>query len=141
MTDARITEARAIGVAAQAARIPGPPVAVHFVERLDGANPYFLVYFGEPSGPGAAVTVDAMDGTVMAQAAVESVKRPWLIGRERAVEIAGCSQPEKAQLVWMPCRATRSPFYPLWEVTRTSGKVWVDQSGRVWPEITQAGPG
>jgi hypothetical protein len=111
------------------------------VERLDGQHPYFLVHFGELGGRGAAVMVDALDGSVMARAAVERVEKPWLMKEERAVEISGGAQPVEARLVWKPSRATRSPFYPLWEISTASGRVWVDQSGRLWPELIPAGPG
>lgn len=141
VTGARISEERAIRVAADAAEVPGLPAVAHIVERLDGQHPYFLVHFGEPGGRGAAVMVDAIDGSVMAHAAVERVEEPWLMKEERAVEIAGCAQPGEARLVWKPSRATRSAFYPLWEVSTLSGRVWVDQSGRMWRELTPAGPG
>jgi hypothetical protein len=138
---ARISEERAIRVAADAGQVGGLPAVAHLVERLDGQHPYFLVHLGELGGRGAAVMVDAMDGSVMAHAAVERVEEPWLIKGERAVEIAGCGRPGEARLVWKPSRATRSPFYPLWEVSTGSEKVWVDQSGKVWRELTPAGPG
>jgi hypothetical protein len=141
VTGARISEERAIGVAADAAQVPGLPAAAHLVERLDGQHPYFLVHFGEPGGRGAAVMVDALDGSVMARVAVERVEQPWLMKEERAIEIAGGAQLADARLVWKPSRATRSAFYPLWEVSSASGSVWVDQSGRMWRELTPAGPG
>ena len=141
VTGARIPSERAIRVAADAVQAPGLPAAAHLVERLDGQHPYFLVHFGEPGGRGAAVMVDAMDGSVMARVVVERVEQPWLMKEERAVEIAGSAQVEDARLVWKPSRATRSAFYPLWEVSTVSGSVWVDQSGRIWRELTPAGPG
>src|ERR1017187_8944676 len=143
VTGARISEERAIRVAADAAQVPVPglPAAAQLVERLDGQHPYFLVHFGEPGGRGAAVMVDAMDGSVMARAAVERVEQPWLIKDDRAVEIANCAQPVETRLVWKPSGATRSPFYPLWEVSTASERVWVDQSGRVWRELAPPGPG
>jgi hypothetical protein len=141
VTDARISEERAIRVAADAAQVLGLPAAAHLVERLDGQHPYFLVHFGEPGGQGAAVMVDAMDGSVMAHAGVERVEHPWLINEERAVNIAGCGQPVEARLVWKPSRATRSPFYPLWEVSTPSGRVWVNQSGKIWRDLIPPGPG
>jgi len=143
VTDARISEERAISVAADAVQVPVPglPAAAQLVERLDGQHPYFLVHFGGSGGWGAAVMVDAMDGSVMERATVERVERPWLIDRERAIEIAGCIKPGEARLVWKPSRATRSPFYPLWEVSTASGRVWVDQSGKVWRELTPPAQG
>lgn len=141
VTGARISEERAIRVAAEAAQVAGLPATAHLVERLDGQHPYFLVHFGEPGGRGAAVMVDALDGSLMERAAVERVDQPWLMKEERAVEIASGAQPVVARLVWKPSRATRSPFYPLWEISTTSGRMWVDQSGRLWRELTPAGPG
>jgi hypothetical protein len=101
----------------------------------------FLVHIDQPGGRGAAVMVDALDGSVMARAAVERVEQPWLMKEERAVEISGYGQPVEARLVWKPSRVTRSPFYPLWEISTASERVWVDQSGRLWTELTSAGPG
>ncbi len=138
---ARISEEQAVRVAADAALVSGLPAAAHLVERLDGQHPYFLVHFGELGGRGVAVTVDAVDGSVMARAAVERLEQPWLINDERAIEIANCPQPVETRLVWRPSRATRSPFYPLWEISTESECVWVDQSGKLWRELPQAGPG
>jgi hypothetical protein len=53
-------------------------------------------------------------------------QQPWLMKEERSVEIAGCAQLADARLVWKPSRATRSAFYPLWEVSIASGSVWLD---------------
>lgn len=138
---ARISEERAISVAADAAQVAGLPAAAYLVERLDGEHPYFLVHLGEPGGPGAAVVVDAVDGSLMARAEVERLEQPWLIEEERAVRIAGSVKLGEVRLVWKPSRATRSPFYPLWEVSTESGRVWVDQSGRMWRELIPSGPG
>ena len=138
---ARISEERAVRVAAEAAQVSGLAAAAHFVERLDGQHPYFLVHFGEPGGRGAAVMVDAVNGSLMAHATVERIESPWLIKAERAVEIANVAPPVETRLVWKPSRATRSPFYPLWEVSTGTERVWVDQSGRVWRELAPSGPG
>ena len=141
VTGVSISQEQAIGVAADAARVAGLPAAAHLVERLDGQHPYFLVHLGEPGGPGAAVLVDAINGSVMARASLERVEQPWMLKQERAVEIAGCAQSAHVRLVWKPSRPSQSAFYPLWEVTAASGIVWVDQSGRLWRELTLAGPG
>jgi hypothetical protein len=136
-----ISEERAISAAADAAQVSRLPAAAHLVVRLDGQGPYFLVHLGKPGGRGAAVMVDATEGTVMACAAVERLEQPWLLEEERAVQVAGCAQAAEVRLVWKPSRATRSPFYPLWEIAMASGTVWVDQNGRVWRELTPQGPG
>ena len=42
-----------------------------------------------------------------------------------------------AQLIW----ASLSPLRPIWEVRGSDRAVYVDQEGRLWEELTPAGPG
>lgn len=137
----RISKQQAIEIAAEAARQSDLHSAAHIVERLDGQHPYALVHFGQPGEPGAAVMLDALDGKVMACVSLVRVVEPWLISEERALEIANLSPPLDTRLVWKPCRATHSPFYPLWEISAASETVWVDQLERLWTELPPAGPG
>lgn len=141
MTNQLISKEVAIRAAADAARISGQPAAAYLVVRLDGQHPYYLVHLGRPGGRGAAVMVDARDGSLMAHAAVERIEQPWLMEEQHAVQVAGGAQAVEVRLVWKPSRASRSPFYPLWEISMASGMVWVDQNGRVWRELTPPGPG
>jgi hypothetical protein len=137
-----ITAAQAEAVAMAVVRQKGATaVEAHLVERLDAGNPYFLVLFGKAGSEGAIVAVDAVDGMITSSAQLERVESPFLLPKERAVELAGCPRLLQARLVWVPSRATRSPFYPLWELTCESGRVYVDRGGKVWQTLIPAGPG
>jgi hypothetical protein len=116
-------------------------MAVLLVERLDEGNPYFLVVFGKSGTAGAVVTVDAVNGAITSSAQIDRVEKTWLMEKSKAVELAGCTQLLAARLVWAPSRATRSMFYPLWELTCESGRVYVDHDGRLWHNLPPAGPG
>jgi hypothetical protein len=141
MADERITETQARALAAEAMQTRVDDSSAHLVERLDGQNPYYLIFFGGQGGPGATVTLDAVSKTILSRARINRVERPWLIEKEQAAASAGFVKPFEARLVWTPCRATRSMFYPLWELTSTSGLVYVNQLGQVWHKLTPAGPG
>jgi hypothetical protein len=137
-----ITAAQAETIAMAAVRQKGATaVEAYLVERLDAGNPYFLVLFGKPGSAGAIVAVDALDGTIASSAQLERVESPWFLSKARAVELAGGSRLLQARLVWAPSRATRSPFYPLWEITCESGRVYVDRDGKVSQTLMPAGPG
>jgi hypothetical protein len=136
------TAGQAEALAAAAMRLKCARAAeVHLVERLDEGNPYFLVIFADPGPSGAVVAVDALGGDITSSARFERAESPWILDRAKAIELAGCVQPLAARLVWAPSRATRSPFYPLWELTCESGRVYVDRDGGVWHELLPAGPG
>jgi len=137
-----ITAAQAEALAAAAAHAGGvAATAAYLVERLDQGNPYFLITFGEPGSAGAIVAVDARTGVIMSSAKVEQLEGPWLLEKAQAVEYAGCIDLVAARLVWGPSRATRSLFYPLWELACESGRIYVDRDGKVWHELLPAGPG
>jgi hypothetical protein len=109
-------------------------LASDLVERLDGGNPYFLVALGEPRGAGLVVAIDARTSAVISSARVERVERHRLPDRDEAIRRAGYPQDAAARRVWIPSRATRSPFYPLWELKAGAGCAYVDTDGGVWTE-------
>jgi len=115
--------------------------ATHLVERLDNGAPYFLVIFGKPDSQGMVVAVDALNGAILSSAKLERVKIPWLLEKGEAIKLAEEAQPLAARLVWAPSRASLSPFYPLWELTGGSWRVYVDHSGKLWRDLPPAGPG
>lgn len=113
------------------------------VRRLDrdGAA-YYLVVFGEEDAAVAVATVDAAAGRVESSARLPGGGPHLVVGRARALELAGLGAASRAELVWRPCRASYSPLYPLWEVTGAGGaRRFVDQQGGVWPSPGEAGPG
>ncbi len=107
-------------------------LATDLVERLDAGNPYFLVTLGEPDGAGSVVMVDAITGEVMSSARLERIDHHRLPSREVAIKCAAYPDDASGRLVWAPSRATRSPFYPLWELKAGAERVYVDMDGKVW---------
>jgi hypothetical protein len=108
------------------------------VERLDAGNSYFLVVLAETTRPEAGVAgliaaVDAVTGDVISSARLDRIERHRLPGKAEAIARAAYPDDAAARRVWAPSRASRSPFYPLWELTTASGRVYVDMSGKVWP--------
>ncbi|MBS0527444.1 MAG: PepSY domain-containing protein [Proteobacteria bacterium] len=102
------------------------------VERLDGGEPYFLVSLGKPDGTGVVATVNALTGEVMSSASLQGVDRHRLPDRDQAIRSAAFPGDAQARRVWLPSRATRSPFYPLWELTAGARRAYVDTNGKVW---------
>jgi hypothetical protein len=142
MEPSQITAEKAAELAAAVAHERSAAAAeAHLVERLDRGAPYFLVTFGKPGSPGTIVAVNALDGSILSSAHVERVENPWLLEKAEAVTLAGGAHPAAARLVWAPSRATLSPFYPLWELTFESGRVYVDRNGKLWHDLPPAGPG
>ncbi|HJQ34949.1 MAG TPA: hypothetical protein VJ866_22560 [Pyrinomonadaceae bacterium] len=112
------------------------------VRRLDreGAA-YYLVMFGDDHATVAVAALDADDGRLESAARLPGRTAHLSVGRERARELAGLGQTARAELVWAPCRATRSQLYPLWEVSDGGARVFVDQRGGVWRSLDAGGPG
>jgi hypothetical protein len=131
---ALITPAEAATPVLALARTNGAAIlTTDLVERLDAGNPYFLVILAETGGAGLVAAVDAVTGEVISSARLERVERHRLPGKAEAIARAAYADDAAARRVWAPSRATRSPFYPLWELTAGSGRVYVDMSGKVWP--------
>jgi hypothetical protein len=109
-------------------------LATDLVERLDNGNPYFLVTVAEVTGGGIVVAIDAVTGEVMSSARLEQVERHRLPGRHEAIARAAYPDDAAARRFWAPSRASRSPFYPLWELKAGTSCAYVDVSGKVWTE-------
>jgi hypothetical protein len=144
---ALITPAEAATPVLALARTNGAAIlTTDLVERLDAANPYFLVILAEAGGAetggaGLVAAVDVVTGEVISSARLERVERHRLPGKAEAIARAAYADDAAARRVWAPSRATRSPFYPLWELTAGSGRVYVDMSGTVWPAPLESGRG
>ena len=118
------------------------PAGAWLVRRLDRPGEcYYLVVLGEDHAAIALATVGAAQGEIQTWAKLPG-QNPHAILKEReAIERAGVSEDVKAELVWKPCRATRSPLYPLWEIRTATTTLYVDQQGIVWPDLPPGGPG
>jgi hypothetical protein len=116
------------------------PVQVWPVRRLDRPDDsYYLVVFGENQAALGVVAVGAARGEIQTWANLPGLKAHLALQEREAIERAGLGGGETAELVWTPCRATRSPLYPLWEVRTATRVVYVDQQGIAWPEVSPGG--
>jgi hypothetical protein len=136
-SDQSIAQARAtLGIAAS--------VVAHawLVRRLDRQGEmYYLVVFGEPHASVAVAAISATSGEVSTSAHLPGTEPHLRVDKQQALELAGLGSNAHADLVWRPCRASRSPLYPLWEA-RVGGKsVYVDQQRLILQELEAAGPG
>ena len=82
----------------------------------------------------AVATVNAATGDIRESAKIANGSSPIQITAERAAKISGVRAVKTVELVWQPCRASRSPLYPVWRVTGDI-VVYVDQQGKVWREL------
>jgi hypothetical protein len=107
---------------------------VSLVHRLDGGADYYLVSLRDGNRTAAVANVDAATGDIRESAKIGNGSSPIQITAERAAKISGVRAVKTVELVWQPCRATRSPLYPVW---RVSGDivVYVDQQGKVWRDL------
>lgn len=113
---------------------PAAEPKVWKVLRLDrpGAS-YYLVVFEH----GAAI-LDAASGETLQSARSAT---HLAVSAETARALAELNGAESVDLVWQPCRASLSPFYPFWRVTSAGKTVYIDQQSRRWEQLPPAGPG
>jgi hypothetical protein len=110
--------------------------------RLDReGESYYLVLFGENHATVGVACVNAGSGEVETYARLPGTEPHLNIGSDRAIELAGGDDKARAEMVWKPSRASRSPLYPLWEIDKGEEKVFVDQGGNIWHNLEPAGPG
>jgi hypothetical protein len=116
---------------------PGEPVRAWRVERTHpGAHAYVLVIFGGPERASTLAVVDVASNDVLESARLSPPAPHALIGARDAIARAGIGDDAKARLVWDPSSATRSRFYPLWELEHPGRTVWVDAiTGRIWDTL------
>lgn len=140
---AELTSAEAIARARAAVGLGAAVTARAWrVRRLDRpGEAYFLVVFGDDKAAVGVAAVDAAKGEVGTSARLAG-RGPHLTGDAAwAVRQAGLDPSARAELVWKPSRASRSPLYPLWEIDTARDRVYVDQQGAVWRRLDPPGPG
>ena len=110
------------------------------MERLDRAGEsYYLVVFGTPAVSVGVATVDVASGALRSSARLTGNNAHRVLEPDEAAAAAGSYAGGAATLVWCPCPASRSPFYPLWRVDTAAGPVFVDQERRVWTSLDLGG--
>ena len=133
----------AIAAARREIGLPGDTGACHWrVRRLDApGQAYYLVVFGEVRAAVAIADVDSGNGRVKSWARLPGSESYRIIDAERAIKLAGGDVMARAELVWKPCRASRSPFYPLWLIQTGEEDIYLDQQGRLWQTLEDGGAG
>ena len=112
------------------------------VRRLDHpCDAYFLVVFGPENAAVAVAAIGAPRGTVRGTAVLAGRGPHLTVDATRAIALTGAPAGARAEPVWKPCPASRSPLYPFWEVHAPSGLVYVDQQERVWRDLGDARAG
>jgi len=97
------------------------------------ASGFLLVVFGPPESLSAIAAVDPASGEVLEAARMSGRERHELITADEAILRAGFGPDAGARLVWDPSPASRSRFYPLWQLESADRRVWVDSvRGEVW---------
>jgi hypothetical protein len=103
------------------------PAHVWAVARLQpGRHNYFLVVFGTDQASIGIATVDASSMEVLEKARLPGSQLHHLLSAREAIRRASLPADTKATLVWEPSAASRSRFYPLWQLTTQTKTVWVD---------------
>ena len=103
------------------------PARAWFVARMQpGARGYLLVVFGPPQCASAIAAVDPDSGEVLEGARLPGLAPHTLITADEAIRRAGFGPDTQTQLVWDPTAASRSRFYPLWELRSAGRCAWVD---------------
>jgi hypothetical protein len=122
--------------------VPSTGAQAWRVGRLDRPDAaYYLVVFGGERTATGVATVDALRGEVGVSARLPGRGPHLAVDAGRAADLAGLGTGAQVDLVWQPCRASRSPLYPLWRVRMGGRTIYVDQQGGVWRELEPGGPG
>ena len=129
---ANAREALALGAAQQA--------RVWEIGRMRAsARSFLLVIFGPPEHSVGIAAVDLPSGDVLQRARLPGVGSHNVMSAEEAMKRANFPPGSRAQLVWDPTPASRSPFYPLWQISDADRRVWVDGvRGTVWKTLAPA---
>ena len=111
------------------------------VRRLDCvAGHYFLVLFGPRGARTAAATVDVSSRSVEEWALLPGRTEHLTVDASAASNLARMPN-AVVDLAWRPCRASRSPLYPMWRLRDPGGTRYVDQQGIVWTDLEGDGRG
>lgn len=104
-----------------------------------GAPGFVLVVFGTAERASAIAAVDSISGEVLEAARLSGREGHTPITAEEAILRAGFGPGTEARLVWDPSPATRSRFYPLWQLQSGERTAWVDSvRGVVWHTLDAA---
>ena len=106
------------------------PADARRVRRLDRDGSYVLVQLGRVGEPGWLAAVDPRTWEVMTWAVNTSGNATFPALPQTLNDVTS------AELVWRPSDKSRSPLYPLLQLTTSSGEVYVDISGKIWTALS-----
>jgi hypothetical protein len=107
---------------------------VHGVPSTE--SDFVLVVFGAPAHAVAIAAVATSSGEVIESARLPGSDAHEPMPADEARRRAAMPPDTRARLVWSPSPASRSRFYPLWEITRADHTIWVDSvRGTVVPSL------
>ena len=96
---------------------PATPVRAWRVRRADQpGRAYYLVVFGERRTAVGVAAVDATTAEVMLWATLPGTGPHPILERNMAAQRAGFAEGSRLELVWQPCKGSRSMLCLLWEV-------------------------
>jgi hypothetical protein len=117
---------------------PNVPARVHRVHRLDHVGEeYYLVIFGEPQASVGVAVVDSVTGEVLIYATLPGTREHLSIDSKKALLYASIPEGAHVRLVWKPFRGSRSPLYPVWEISYKGKVTYVDQQGSTWDSLNE----
>lgn len=112
------------------------------VRRLDRpSTTYYLVEIKDAGAVVAIVVVNTNTGEIDTFARLSGAKSPIQLDAQTAIELTAEKGTVQAELVWMPCTISKSPFYPFWEVKTPTTIKYVDQRGQVFDRFEIEKPG
>ena len=116
------------------------PVRTWSVARMHaGTRDFLLVVFGAVERASAIAAVDPISGEVLESAHLPGREPHALITADEAILRAGFRPDTTSRLVWDPSPASRSRFYPLWQLQIEEREAWVDSvRGNVWHTLDKA---
>ncbi len=134
---AGVSERQAIDLARTRLELgPEARARVFEVDRVASfEGSYYLLVFDEAGEAGGLAAVDAASGEVTNWATLPGGGAPIPLDAESARDRSGLGQGSRTRLVWTSFRGSRSPLYPVWEVSEPERTVYVDQQGGVWTSL------
>jgi hypothetical protein len=117
---------------------PSIPARIYRVQRLDGGcAEYYLIIFGKPEASVGVAAVDSVTGEVLIFAKLPGSGEHLSINSEEALRVTDFPKGAKARLVWKPFRGSRSPLYPVWEISHKGKFIYIDQQGSKWDSLDE----
>jgi hypothetical protein len=118
-----------------------PSAAYNVINLNKQGGDYYLVIFGEPNASVAIATLDGQDLTIKTSAILSGTNAHLTIDRDQALARANNKAVHSLELVWKPCKLSKSPLYPIWRVHTSNGIIYIGQSGELSQDLDDGARG